>query len=40
VLVRLGDEHHVESNDDLVVTSMLRALEQWPLVASAGTLDH
>lgn len=40
VLVRLGDEHHVESNDDLVVTSMLRALERWPLVASAGTLDH
>lgn len=40
VLVRLGDERHVESNDDLVVTSMLRALERWPEVASTGTLDH
>ncbi len=40
VLVRLGDESHVESNDDLVVTSMLRALERWPEVASTSTLDH
>lgn len=40
VLVRLGDESHVESNDDLVVTSLLRALERWPEVASTSSLDH